>query len=183
MEVVWVFLPLLGAFIVHAPVLRFHLLARLARPIDARKTLRGRRLFGDNKTWRGALVMPAGVLASTCLLAQVPSYWSRLPEGIQRGGPVVFGLLLGFGAVFGELPNSFLKRQLDIDPGRQRRSLAGLAFVVLDQGDFVLGAWLFLLPVWVMPVGEAAAAFAVVVGVHLVVNVVGYAIGARKTWL
>jgi hypothetical protein len=182
-EVVWVFLPLLGAFVVHAPVLRFRLLPSLARPIDGGRTLRGRRIFGDNKTWRGALVMPAGVLAATCGLAHVPAYWSKLPMELQRSGPVVFGLLLGFGAIFGELPNSFAKRQLDIDPGRQLRSPRGIAFVILDQGDFVLGAWLFLAPIWLMPIGEAAAAFVVVLAVHLVVNVIGYAIGARKSWL
>jgi hypothetical protein len=55
-EVIWVFLPLLGAFIAHAPVLRFNLLSALSRPIDGGGTIRGRRIFGDNKTWRGAMV-------------------------------------------------------------------------------------------------------------------------------
>jgi len=92
-------------------------------------------------------------------------------------------LLLGLGAVVGELPNSFLKRQLDIGPGSQRRSILGAVFVVFDQGDFVLGAWLLLAPVWVMPVPEGVVAFAVVVAVHMLVNVIGYTIGARKTLL
>ena len=183
MEAVWVFLPLLGAFLLHAPVLRFNLFAALAIPIDRGATVRGRRVFGDNKTWRGAIVMICGVVAFACLLAQVPSYWSKLPAGIQRGGPFVFGLLLGLGAVLGELPNSFLKRQFGIDAGEQRRSLTGIAFVVLDQGDFVLGAWLLLVPLWVMPASVAAAAFVVVVAAHMVINVIGYAIGARKAWL
>lgn len=49
-EVVWVFLPLLGAFIAHATVLRFNLLSTLAQPIDGGATIRGRRVLGDNKT-------------------------------------------------------------------------------------------------------------------------------------
>jgi CDP-diglyceride synthetase len=123
-EVVWVFLPLLGAFIAHAPVLRFGLFPGLARPIDGGATFRGRRIFGDNKTWRGAIVMTSGVVAAACLLAQAPAYWSRLPEGIQHAGPWVFGLLLGLGAVVGELPNSFLKRQLDIGAGHRDEQVA-----------------------------------------------------------
>jgi hypothetical protein len=61
----WLFLPVGGAWIAHAPVLRWDLAPRLNRPIDGGRTLRGRRLFGDNKTWRGALVMGGGVFAAT----------------------------------------------------------------------------------------------------------------------
>lgn len=168
----------------HAPVLRFNLLSRLARPIDGGRTVRGRRIFGDNETWRGALVMTSGVVVLACLLARVAAYWSRLPPSIQRIGPLLFGWLLGLGAVLGELPNSFAKRQLDILPGSQRRSIPGAVFVLLDQGDFVLGAWLLLAPVWVMPVREAIVAFvAVVAVVHMLFNIIGYAIGARRTLL
>ena len=63
MRVRWVFLPVLGAALAHAPVLRFDLLRALKQPIDARTTFRGRRLFGDNKTWRGAAAMFSGVFA------------------------------------------------------------------------------------------------------------------------
>lgn len=183
MEAVWIFLPLLGAFIAHAPVLRFDLLRALARPIDGGATFRGKRIFGDNKTWRGVLVMTIGVIALTAVLERVPWYWSKLPAAIQRAGALRFGSLLGLGAVVGELPNSFLKRQFGIAAGAQRRSLLGFVMIVLDQGDFVLGAWLFLAPVWPMPLRVGLAAFGIVVAVHLIINVIGYAIGARKTWL
>jgi hypothetical protein len=43
----------------------------------------------------------------------------------------------------------------------------------------VLAIWVLLLPIWTMSVGEAAIAFAVVTAVHLLINVVGYALGAR----
>jgi hypothetical protein len=42
-ESVWVFLPLFGAFVAHAPVLRFDLLRTLARQID-HGAFRGKRL-------------------------------------------------------------------------------------------------------------------------------------------
>jgi CDP-diglyceride synthetase len=179
----WVFLPILGSFLAHAPVLKLDLLRSLARPIDGGATFRGRRIFGDNKTWRGAVVMFAGVLAATIVLFQVPAWVARIPPELRDAGPVAHGTLLGLGVVVGELPNSFFKRQIGIAPGSQRRSLAGVAVSVVDQGDFVLGAWVSLAPIWRMSVAQAAIAFAGVVAAHLVVNVIGWAIGARKTLL
>jgi hypothetical protein len=81
--------------------------------------------------------------------------------------------------VLGELPNSFLKRRLGLAPGTQRGGALGRGLTVLDQGDLVLGAWALLAPIWHMALWQAAVAFAAVSAVHLVVNVVGYAIGAR----
>ena len=171
----WLFLPVLGAPALHAPVLRFDWLRGFKRPIDGGLTWRGRRLLGDNKTWRGAVVMITGVLTATLLLSPWDWWWSELPSGIRDAGPVVFGVLLGVGTVLDELPNSFLKRQLGIPPGQQR----SLLFTIYDQADFVLVIWIVLLPLWTMSVWQAAFVFAVVTAVHLVINVIGYAIGAR----
>jgi CDP-diglyceride synthetase len=175
----WVFVPVLGAAILHAPVLTFDLFKGLKRPLDGGATIGGRRLFGDNKTWRGAIVMVLGVVLAAALLSLWPWYWHHLPDGIQDAGPWIYGLLLGLGLVVGELPNSFLKRRLGIEPGSQRRSLGGALLSLYDQADFVLAVWVLLLPIWTMSVGQAAVVFVVVTAVHLVINVVGYAVGAR----
>ncbi len=176
MEAIWVFVPVLGAALLHAPVLSLDLLKSLKRPLDGGACFRGRRVFGDNKTWRGALVMTTGVLAATLLLSLWDPWWSRLPNGIRDAGPVLYGLLLGIGVVLGELPNSFLKRRLDIAPGTQRN----LLLTIYDQADFVLVVWVVLLPLWTMAVWQAALVFVLVTAVHLVINVIGYAIGARS---
>lgn len=179
MSVLWVFVPVLGAPIVHAPVLTFDLLTGLKRPLDGGATIGGKRVFGDNKTWRGAIVMLTGVIAATALLSLWPWFWHHLPDEIQDAGPWLYGLLLGLGVVVGELPNSFLKRRIGIAPGTQRHSLGGVLLSFYDQADFVLAIWVLLLPIWTMSVGQAAIAFVVVTAVHLVINVVGYAVGAR----
>jgi hypothetical protein len=176
----WVFLPALGGALAHAPVLRHDLLPGLARPLDMGATLCGRRVLGDNKTLRGALVMSAGTLAATLGLSRVPAFRSRLPAELS-GRPAAHGALLGASVVLGELPNSFLKRQLDIAPGGRHGSPLGLALALLDQADFVLFARLALAPLWRMPSRELAEAFAVVCAAHSAVNVVGYAIGARQS--
>ncbi|HET6150086.1 MAG TPA: CDP-archaeol synthase [Polyangia bacterium] len=181
MRTIFLFIPILGAPLLHAPVLRFDLVRRLKRPMDGGRTFRGQRLFGDNKTWRGALCMFVGALVATVLLSAVPAYWHRLPQSIQARSPWLLGCVIGLGVVLGELPNSFIKRQLHITPGARRRGMRGLFFAIFDQGDFVPVIWLLLLPLWPIPLGELLLAFATIVAVHLVVNLIGFAIGARKT--
>jgi hypothetical protein len=163
-----VFLPVLGAVVLHAPVLRFDLLKPLKRPIDG-----GRGWFGANKTWRGALAMFTGVLLATGVV------WDLMPDGLQDESWVLVGALIGFGTVAGELPNSYLKRRLGIAPGERRLTPVGVALIVYDQADFVPGIAIALLPVWTMPLDTLAIGFVAVAAVHLVVNVIGYAIGAR----
>jgi hypothetical protein len=123
--------------------------------------------------------MTAGVVLSTVLLWQWPRWHNELPGAVRASSPLLVGLLIGLGTVAGELPNSFLKRRLDIVPGARRRSPGGVALAILDQGDLVLGIWVLLAPVWVMPLWLGAIAFAAVAAIHAVVNVIGYAIGAR----
>jgi hypothetical protein len=175
------FVPMLGAPLLHAPVLRLDAFQRLKRPLDGGLTFRGRRIFGDNKTWRGALFMFSGVLVATLILSAVPGYWRRLPLPVQARSPWLLGALLGLGVVVGELPNSFLKRQLRIGPGARKQGIPGLFLSIFDQGDFVPVVWLLLAPIWTIPFGELVLAFAVVVAIHLALNLLGFAIGARRT--
>jgi CDP-archaeol synthase len=177
----WTLLPVLGSPLAHAPVLRFDLLRSLKRPIDGGRTLGGRRILGDNKTWRGAVVMTAGVEAAALALHHSAAYRRRLPAGVRAASPALVGALLGVATVAGELPNSFAKRRLGVAPGGHRGGAAGVALGIVDQADFVLAAWLLLAPVHRMSVREAAAAFATVAAVHVPINLVGYAVGARDT--
>jgi hypothetical protein len=170
----WVFLPAAGAPLAHAPVLRGDLLPALRRPLS-------QRAFGANKTWRGALVMTAGTLAAAAVLHRMPWYRRRLPDAVRDAGSLKVGGLLGVAVVVGELPNSFAKRRLGIPPGQQSRSAAGVAISVFDQADWVPMAWLLLAPIWRMSAREAAQVFALVAAIHVPVNLVGYAIGARTT--
>jgi CDP-archaeol synthase len=167
MRPAWAFLPALGGAVAHAPVLRYDLAPALKRPLNA-------RLFGANKTLRGAVAMSGGTLAATIALHRVPSYRERLPPELRDAGPLRHGGLLGAAVVLGELPNSALKRRLGI-------AKLGPALAIHDQADFVLGAWPLLAPIWRMRPREVAEAFAFVAGVHLGVNLAGYALGARSS--
>jgi hypothetical protein len=183
MRAAWVLLPILGSPIVHAPIMKTDALQALKRPIDGGRTLRGRRLLGDNKTWRGALAMTAGPLLATTLLSRSAWWRSKVPAEVAAANPVVVGALLGASVWVGELPNSFLKRQLGIAPGAQDRSTAGVLISVVDQFDFVLGVALLVRPVWRPTVRDVAEMAAVVTVVHLPLNVAGKLLGVRSSWL
>jgi CDP-2,3-bis-(O-geranylgeranyl)-sn-glycerol synthase len=176
-----VFVAVLGAPALHGPVLALDLFKAFKRPLDGGATIGGRRVLGDNKTWRGAIFMTAGPALAAVALTRWPAFRDALPEPVADASPLLWGALVGLGVVVGELPNSFLKRRVDIAPGTQRRTAGGLALVVFDQADLVPGVWLCLAPVYVLPVATAAVAFAAVTAVHLVINVIGYSIGARTS--
>lgn len=116
---------------------------RFSRPLDGGRTLRGRRLFGENKTVRGFVVMVPATAAAFAFLAAV---W---PAGATGPWPLTFtqyallGTWAGLGFMMGELPNSFLKRQLDVAPGAPARGpFFGPLLAVVDRCDSVAGAML-----------------------------------------
>ena len=178
-----VFVAVLGAPILHAPVLALDLFKALKRPLDGGATIAGRRVFGDNKTWRGALFMTAGPALAALALTRWPAFRHALPDAVSDAPALLWGALVGLGVVVGELPNSFLKRRLDIAPGTQRRTPGGIALIALDQADLVPGVWLCLAPVYVLPLLTGLVALVAVTAAHLLVNVVGYGIGARSSRL
>ena len=121
---------------------------RFGSPIDSGRRFRDRRLFGDNKTWRGFVVMvPAtGVsfgLLSTLTMGRPPAVAGLWP--LSMGTYVGLGLLAGLGFMAGELPNSFLKRQLDIPPGTAARGpVARPLWFVIDRIDSAAGMMIAL---------------------------------------
>lgn len=179
----WLFLPLLFAAGMGGIVLRLDLLRRTRRPIDGGATFRSRRVFGDNKTWRGVLVAVVCGAAFAALQEHVVGDavggllvvdWAAVPSPL-------FGALMGLGATLGELPNSFVKRRLGIGPGKTTTGPWSIVFYAWDQVDLLLGAWP-LIAAWVRPSAQlVAASFVVAMLGHPAVSLVGWLIGARRS--
>jgi hypothetical protein len=142
-------------------VVRANFLARLAVPLDGGGSIGGERVFGDNKTWRGAVVMIVGAALFGALQGMVFGEGAKASglacmdyEALGRRvtgtvGPLGFAigyaetnLVLGLGYVLGELPNSFLKRRVGIIPGRTTAGAVGTFFFLLDQADSIIMALL-----------------------------------------
>jgi CDP-2,3-bis-(O-geranylgeranyl)-sn-glycerol synthase len=117
--------------------------SRFTQPLDLGVTLRGRRLFGVNKTVRGFLVMVPASGLSFVLLASLLDGTSSGAMGLWRASPegyLLLGVVAGLGFMAGELPNSFIKRQLDVLPGEaaEGRLLRPLCFL-MDRVDSAAG--------------------------------------------
>jgi len=175
------FAPLLVSAALSGVVLRLDLFAALKAPVDARRTVRGRRLFGDNKTWRGFAVAVAGCVIAVAIQRLLP-----LPRWVcvvdyRSINPAAFGAAMGLGAMLGELPNSFVKRQLGVPPGGTARGPRRFAFYLWDQLDLLTGAWP-LLSAWVRPSPRLVAASVVLaLLLHPLVALVGFVIHARAS--
>lgn len=116
---------------------------RFAAPLDGGRTFRGRRIFGANKTWRGLLVMVPATGAAFSAVAYVVGADHPASAGLWDLSPsryALLGLWAGLGFMLGELPNSFVKRQLDIAPGASATDPAGAIWqFAVDRADSGLG--------------------------------------------
>jgi len=114
-----------------APVIVKGILKPLAFPLDFNKQLNGKPLFGKNKTFRGLIF--AVIFGIAIAFLQHYFYTSfRAISFIDYSSWLLFGFLMGFGAIFGDLVKSFIKRRLDVTPGKM--------FFPWDQLDFIFGA-------------------------------------------
>jgi hypothetical protein len=82
--------------------------------------------------------------------------------------------------MLGELPNSFVKRRLDVAPGETATGWRAALFYVWDQVDLLTGAWPAL-ALWVRPDAVVlATSFVVAMALHPSVALIGYLMGARR---
>lgn len=110
-----------------------------AIPIDGGRRVRGRRVFGTNKTLRGFVVMVPAAGLSFALLAALAGRSREELWPLSLSSYALLGAWAGFGFMAGELPNSFLKRQLDIEPGASTAGWQGVLHFLLDRFDSGIG--------------------------------------------
>jgi CDP-2,3-bis-(O-geranylgeranyl)-sn-glycerol synthase len=109
------------------------------KPMDFGKKLKdGERVLGDGKTWRGFF----GGVGSGIIIGFVQvGVSSPFDDGHLGFGPypnfLLVIILLAFGALFGDVLGSFVKRRFKIKRGKKAPGL--------DQYDFLIGAWLLVL--------------------------------------
>jgi hypothetical protein len=180
----YLMLPLLVGLAVHGVCIKFGWLSWLTPPIDAGATLRGRHLFGENKTWRGVVAVAFGTAIGFGLQVVLHGIGvGRRVELLNYSDPRVVGLgfAMGAAAMLSELPNSFLKRQLEIAPGAPARGVLSGAFYALDQIDMLLGVWLVLGCFVKVTTTRVLASIIFLFVTHQVLTVIGYGLGMRAT--
>lgn len=185
----YLMLPVILGGIFNMVLVKLPILESLKTPMDRHLVLAdGKRLWGDNKTWKGFW----GMMALTSLFMAIfhglylHSDWARSVSLIQYsqfphlGYSLFWGAVWGFGYVLFELPNSFIKRRIDINPGKQGRGLTGKMFTIIDQADSVIGCSLFMLlfyrPSWT----DLIVIILLATGFHYVINILLYLVGLKK---
>ncbi len=144
-------------------------------PIDFKKNWHdGRRIFGDGKTYRGLIGGTASGVATGFIQMQITS--------LQYLGTftLISIFMLSFGALLGDMAKSFFKRRLGYERGAK--------FPLVDQLDFVAGAWVLTYvfdPVWFSDNFLASPWILVTVVLftpllHRLTNIIGYYAGLKK---
>lgn len=135
--------------------------------------------FGQNKTWRGFLVMPLATWPGVILAQQLENIIDSNTPLLVSHSSLVFAIVLGLGYCLAELPNSFIKRRLGVKEGQTSERFKWF-FVILDQADSAIGcmiAYRLLIPVTLTTMGLTIV-FGTVI--HLILNVSLYLAGLRK---
>jgi CDP-2,3-bis-(O-geranylgeranyl)-sn-glycerol synthase len=120
----------------------------------------GKRIFGNNKTFRGFFFgLAIGILVGSI-------------ECVFFGFPILFSVLIPLGALLGDLAGAFLKRRLGIAPG-------GLLPIV-DQVDFVIGAIVFSIPLAIVNWELAVTVLLITPPIHLFTNFLAYKMKLKR---
>ena len=154
---------------------------RFAVPLDGGARVRGRPVFGPHKTLRGFVVMvPAAALTFLLLALAIGSpaavgLWPLTPGGYAR-----LGALAGFGFMAGELPNSFVKRQLGVLPGLSaERRWSALAHFAIDRLDSGIGMLLAVALAAPTPLGTWPIVLAIGPSFHWAFSVLMFQLGLK----
>ncbi|MBO4552487.1 MAG: CDP-2,3-bis-(O-geranylgeranyl)-sn-glycerol synthase [Candidatus Methanomethylophilaceae archaeon] len=176
----WLFLPAL------VPNSSAALFGRKSKTkMDFGKSWRGKRIFGDGKSWLGffggalsGIVLGLILIGIAALFGYTDDYWGYGPFWTNVGVLVC----LSFGSLIGDLTGAFIKRRLGMERGQKAP--------ILDQYDFVAGSLLitfaffpdFIISNYIEGWHIAALIFILLLTffIHRGVNIIGYMLGVKK---
>jgi CDP-diacylglycerol--serine O-phosphatidyltransferase len=118
-----VILPLLLSNVMHMIVVKKNWLSVCAKPISL-------LYFGTNKTWRAFLIVPIFNVLFLVLIGEFAK--------LEIPNLYLLGLGLGLTYLVFELPNSFIKRRVGIQPGEKGQKYAQLV-ILIDKMDSAFG--------------------------------------------
>ncbi len=134
------------------------------KPLDfGIKFIDKKPIFGKGKTIKGSLAgLGAGTLAGTLLFA----------FGLGFENYLLFSFLSSLGAIFGDLVGSFIKRRINIAPGKD--------LFLIDQLDFVIGALLFTYGILYPSIYEISAIIILTIFMHKATNYLAFVLKLKK---
>lgn len=151
-----------------------------AIPLDGGKNWGGRRVLGDHKTLGGLISAVIGGMIGGLMILSLSAarefFWQNLAFYLIYGG------VLGFGAIMGDILKSFFKRRIGIASGK--------SWPFFDQVDFVIGAWIaswFITGLGYVFSANGTWIFFITALIitpllHLLSNIIAYKLGLKKVW-
>lgn len=125
-------------------------------------------LFGKGKTWIGFFSgIAVGTIGATAAFFAFPEQALNFNSNY-----LLLGFLISFGALFGDLAGSFVKRRLLIQQGSPSLGL--------DQLDFVVGAYVFALIFYIPSTFEILFVAVFTVITHISTNYLAFKLGLKK---
>ncbi|MAG91350.1 hypothetical protein CMO83_01610 [Candidatus Woesearchaeota archaeon] len=142
-------------------------------PIDFDNQFYNKPILGKNKTFRGLIfgIVFAIIITYLQFLAYDIGSFRNL-SFFDYENWLIFGFLMGTGALTGDLVKSFFKRRLEIDPGKK--------FVPFDQTDFVIGGLVFIMPVFDLTLKIFIVSLILSFILHIIVNHIAFYLKIRK---
>ncbi len=159
-----------------APVLIRKYFKKLNYPLDFKKQLFKKRILGDHKTFRGlifGIIFAIIIVLIQEYLFKNYNYFKELSLiNYSTNYSIIVGFLMGFGALFGDIIKSFFKRQAGIKPGD--------VFMPFDQIDWIVGAVVFIMPIYLISLKDFFILLILYFIIHLITRGIGYLIGLTK---
>ena len=160
-----------------------------AKPMDHGKVLKdGKRLLGNNKTWLGFFTMIVCSVMTHVVWGLFCTVFAKVHAMNQLylyyDNTLLYNIAVGIGMgiayMLFELPNSFIKRRLEISDGKTEKGVKGKIFFVIDQLDSMFGVILVLAAV--SKIGLLQYINYVLLGglTHICVNLVLYKLKIRR---
>lgn len=157
-------------------------------PMDFNKNFYDKkRIFGDNKTWKGfigyiilntIMMILWGTLCNISNINHYNYFYINYKNTIAFN--ILIGILLGLGYSLFELPNSFIKRRLDIKPGKTTKGFKKIFFIILDQADSAFGCCLVVSLFYNLGIKLYLAYVVVGSTTHIIFNMILYFLKLRK---
>jgi len=172
LQSVLLFLPLIISGTLHMIAVKMDICSFLKIPIS-------KKHFGANKTYRGLVLMIILTIPGVYISAWLEGKEIIETVGFLHTNRVILGAFLGLAYILSELPNSYFKRRIGIEPG-QLPDKNQFLFALTDQADSVFGC--MLVYILIMKISFSLFIFCIFLGtfIHLFMNVLLYLLGARK---
>lgn len=164
------------------------ILKKLNTPVDFKKNfIDGKRIFGENKTFKGILgyvifnIISAVLWGFLCRILNIENYnFFFINYTNTFFYNVLIGTLLGLAYSLFELPNSFIKRRIGIAPGKTTSGLKKIFFIFLDQADSIFGCCLVVCVFFNLSLKFYFLYVIVGAITHIVINILLYLFKLRK---